>query len=72
MSPKFKVSNGTKGVRSAQCGVREQNGRQQMADGQFVILAVRPNNLVNMFITMRTMTEGRKKICFRETKKDDF
>jgi hypothetical protein len=43
-----------------------------MTDGQFVILAVHPDNSINLFIAPRIMTEERKKFCFRETKKEDF
>jgi hypothetical protein len=48
------------------------DGKWQMADGRFVIPVLHADNSINLFIAVPIMTEGRKKFCFRETKKDDF
>jgi hypothetical protein len=37
-----------------------------------VILALHPNNLINLYIATPIMAEGRKRFCFPETKKCDF
>jgi hypothetical protein len=43
-APKNRMGRKECGVRNAECGVRGQNDRWQMADGQFVIPAQHPNN----------------------------
>ena len=37
-----------------------------------LIVSLQPNNVLNLFIALPTITEGWKQFCFRETKNADF